>query len=131
MYIHLYKNNPTVGGTDGSQVSEGTGLNPITTNLLNSANNEESSAIKLALRCDAGYKTAGSVIIVPVGTTLNKWCLSLDGVTWGGYGAVLTVSTVVTAVNTIIYCKAKSDNSEKPTSDISVSLQIFGSLLAV
>ena len=69
MNIHLYKNNPTAGTADGSPVSEGTGLNPIATTGLNSANNEESVAIKLALRCDAGYNTSGNITITPIGTT--------------------------------------------------------------
>ena len=48
-YIHVYKNNPTAAGTDGTQVSEGDGTQAISV-TLNAINNEESAPIKLALR---------------------------------------------------------------------------------
>lgn len=130
-YLHVYKNNPTAGGTDGSQVSEGTELNPIATSALNATNNEESAAIKLALRCDTGYNTSGNTTITPVGTSASKWALSIDGTTWGAYGAALTISTVIGVVNTIFYCKAKAASGESPANDVSVDLQISGNVVAV
>ena len=54
-YIHVYKNNPTATGTDGTQVSEGDGTQAISI-TLNATNNEESAPIKLALRCDTATK---------------------------------------------------------------------------
>jgi hypothetical protein len=131
MYLHLYKNNPTAGGTDGSPVSEGTGLNPIATNALNAAINEESTIIKLALRCEVGYNTSGDITITPTGTTSSKWALSADGITWGAYGAVLTITTVIGVVNTIIYCKAKAISGESVVNDSSVALQLIGNVVAV
>ena len=131
MYLHVYKNNPTAGGTDGSLVSEGTGLNPITTNALNATMNEESAVIKLALRCEAGYTTSGDITITPMGTTSSKWALSADGTTWGAYGAVLTITTVIGVVNTIIYCKAKAVSGESVVNDSTVTLQLVGNVVAV
>lgn len=130
-YVHLYRGNPTAGATDGSQVSEGTESNPITTPALNLTTNEESAAIKLGIRCDAGYNTSGNTTITPMGTTANKWALSPDGITWGAYGAVLTIATVIGTVNTIFYAKAKAVSTESPVNDVSVDLQIVGAAVAV
>ena len=130
-YLHLYKSSPTVGGTDGSQVSEGTELNPVTTPVLNATNNEESASIKLALRCDAGYNTQGNTTVTPIGTNVIKWALSTDGTVWGLYGAALTITTVIGVVNTIFYVKAKATSGEAPASDTSVDLQIVGTVVAV
>lgn len=44
--IHIYKNNPTAGGKDGSMVSEGTNGNPITIGPLDASKNEESAPNK-------------------------------------------------------------------------------------
>jgi len=131
MYLHVYKGNPTAGGTDGNQVSEGTELNPILTPALNALNNEESAAIKLALRCEAGYNTSGSTTITPSGTTSAMWALSLDSVTWGSYGSALTISTVIGVVNTVFYVKAKAVSSESPANDTSVDFQVVGNIVAV
>ena len=98
-YIHVYT-TPTAGGTDGTQVSEGTGLQPISV-TLNATNNEESTPIKLPLRCDSGFQTNGNITISVVGTTLAKWALAPDNagaaVTFGAYGADLVIATVVGA----------------------------------
>lgn len=131
MYLHLYKGNPTAGGVDGSQVSEGTGLNPIDMAALDSANNEIGVAIKLALRCDAGYNTSGNTTITPIGTTAADWALSADNITYGAYGAVLTITSVVGVVNTVIYAIPKSTLSDGPINDTSVDLQIAGLIVAV
>jgi len=64
-YIHTYLNGSS-GGTDGTLVSEGTGLSPITC-TLNSTNNEVSSPIKLAIRCDSGYQSTSDIVIIPIG----------------------------------------------------------------
>lgn len=139
MYVHLYKNNPTVGLTDGNLVSEGDGSNPITCNPLSVTVGEESTSIKLAVRTApetvngvlTNYKTSGSTTIAPIGTTKDNWALSLDGITWLAYGAMLTITAEITAVNTIIYAKCKSVTGEVVANDTSVDLQIVGKILAV
>jgi hypothetical protein len=130
-YIHLYKNNPTAGATDGSQVSEGTGNNPITTSALNATTNEESSPITLAIRCEAGYKTSGNTTVAPTGTTADKWALAGSDGVFGAYGSGITIATEITAVNTIFYAKAKTVSGEPPANDTGVTLQIAGTVLAV
>lgn len=129
--FHVYKNNPTSGGTNGTLVSEGTGSSPITVGPLNASNNEESAAITLAIRCESGYITTGSTVITPVGTTAAKWALSDNGSSWGAYGAALTISTLIGATNMLFYAKAKATADENPANDSSVSLQVQATVAAV
>lgn len=129
-YIHLYKDNPTAGGTNGTLVSEGDGSSPVTV-TLNATNNEESSAITLALRCESGYQTVGNTTITPTGTTASKWALSSNGTTWSDYGSALIISTTIGATNTLIYAKAKASSDETPMNDTSVDFQIQATIGAV
>jgi len=131
-YIHVYQGaSITSGGTEGTQVSEGDSTSPISC-VLNATNNEISSNIKLALRCDGanppsapnGYATTDNTVITPTGDSTSKWALSLDGVTFGAYGDPLTITNVVNATNTIFYAKAKSISSETPTNDVSTDLVV-------
>ena len=57
--IKIYKGNPTAGGTDGTLVSSGTGLDPIESGAIKvpASGYAEGNWIKLAVRCDAGYET--------------------------------------------------------------------------
>lgn len=68
-YILAYKNNPTVAGTDGTQVTEGDGTQAISV-TLNATNNEESAPIKIALRYDTGYQASGDITIAITGKLL-------------------------------------------------------------
>ena len=129
--FHIYKNNPTAGGTNGTLVSEGTGSSPITVGPLNATNNEESAAITLAIRCESGYATTGNTVITPVGTTAAKWALSANGSAWGEYGAALTISSAIGATNTLFYAKAKATSDESPANDTSVDLQVQATVAAV
>ena len=126
-YYHIYKNNPTAGGTDGTQVSESTGLNPISV-TLNATNNEESIPIKLAIRCETGHQTVGDCVISITGTTSLKWALSLDNVTWNTYGSSLTISSTINNTNIIFYSKAKASSDEIPNNDNSVDFQISATI---
>lgn len=133
-YIHLYKDNPTAGGTDGVQVSEGTELNPVTVGPLNGTTGEESAPIKLALRCEAGYQTYGNTTVTPVGTNADKWALAPDATgspgTWCAWGSGLTITDVIGATNYIIWAKARAVAGEVPQNDISVDLQIGATIVA-
>lgn len=133
-YIHLYKDNPTAGGVDGVQVSEGTGLNPVTTEYLNGTTGQESTPIKLALRCESGYKTYGNTTVQPVGTNADRWALALDNNgspgTWTAWGGTLTITDEISFVNYIIWVKAKAEPGEPPQNDTSVSLQVNATIVA-
>jgi len=135
-HIHVYQGNPTAGGTNGTQVSENTGLAPVSVGPLNATDNEESGDIKLAVRCDAGYATVGDVTVTPTGTTANKWALAPDNAGAAGvyeaYGAALTITGPVTAVNKLFWVKAKATSDEPdPVNDASVDLVVTAEIQAV
>jgi len=134
-YIHVYKDNPTAGGTDGTLVSEGDNSSPVEVGPLNATNNEESSPIKLAIRCDSGYQTYGNTTIDPVGTNQDKWALADDNAgspaTWQDWGVALTVTEIIGATNKIFWAKAKAVSGEEPQNDSSVDLQVSTTIQAV
>lgn len=86
-YFHLYMNNPTAGGTDGTQVSEDHAFTAPVSAVLNATNNE-SKIIKLAARCASGYETLGTTIIAKkyyngtteagTGGNIDKWKFAAD-----------------------------------------------------
>jgi len=127
--------SPTAGGTNGTQVSEGTGTTPITTGNLNASTNEEGAAIKLALRCDTGYNTYGNTTVTPTGTSASKWALANDNSgsagTFGAYGAALTISSIINTTNTIFWAKAKATSDETPSNDTTVDLVVNTTIQAV
>ncbi|AEG14684.1 hypothetical protein Desku_1097 [Desulfofundulus kuznetsovii DSM 6115] len=133
-FIHVYMNNPTAGGTDGVLVSEGTEANPITVGPLNATENEESAPIKLALRCETGYKTSGTVTVQPVGTKADKWALAPDVAgapgTWQAYGAALTIEDVISDTNYVFWAKARATSDEPPQNDTSVDIQVQAMIVA-
>ena len=134
-YIHLYKDNPTSGGTDGTLVSEGDESSPVTVTLTVEDVDVESGAIKLALRCESGYQTSGDTTITPTGDNSDKWALAPDNGgspgTFGSYGDPLTISDVVGDTNYIFWVKAKALASEDPQNDASVDLKIDATIEAV
>lgn len=133
--IHVYQGTVTAGGTNGTQVSEGTGSAPIVVGPLKASINEESSAIKLAIRCDTDYETVGNTTITPTGTSSAKWALAPDnsgsaGV-FGSYGAALTISSVIDDTNTLFWAKAKATNDETtPVNDTTVDLRVVATIVA-
>lgn len=86
-YFHLYMNNPTAGGTDGTQVSEDHAFTAPVSAVLNATNNE-SKIIKLAARCAAGYETLGTTTLskkyyngtteADTGGNIDKWKFAPD-----------------------------------------------------
>ena len=127
-YINVYKNNPTVGGTDGTAVSTGgTYTDPITVSL--NASSSESKKIKLAIRCESGYETTGNTVISDSGDTNDRWklCLTENGT----YTDSITISSVIDATNTIFWAQASSASTETPSTDRSVSLQVTATITAV
>lgn len=86
-YYHLYMNNPTAGAADGTKVSEDHAFTAPISAVLNASNNE-STLIKLAIRCESGYETVGNITIKKLywnGTTtaetggkLDKWKFAED-----------------------------------------------------
>lgn len=134
-WIFVYKDNPVAGNTSGTQCSSETGITPIIVGPLNASNAEESGHIKLAIRTDAGYQTTGNTVIALTGTTATKWALAPDNGSvagaWGAYGNSLTISTTITAVNTIFWAKAKTSVDETPSNDATVKFSVTATISAV
>jgi len=130
--IGIYFGTLTAGGTNGTRASEGTGATPVSIGPLNTATNEISAATKLAIRCDSGYAAAANATITPTGTTAAKWALAPDNSgsagTFGAYGAALTITGAITAVNQLFWAKAKATSDESPSNDTSVDLVIAATI---
>ena len=126
-YINIYKGNPTAGGTDGTVVSTGGAYTaPISVTL--DASQNESKTTKLAVRTETGYATTGSTTIADSGDTNDRWklCQTEDGT----FTDSITISSAITAVNTIFYAKASSASTESPSTDRSASLQVTATITA-
>ncbi len=127
-YINVYKNNPTVGLQDGTCVSTGgTYTEPISVTLNASTN--ESKKVKLAIRCESGYKTVGDTTITDSGDSDDRWklCTTENGT----YADSITISTAIGTTNTIFWAQASSSSVETPSTDRSVSLQVTATITAV
>lgn len=101
---------------------------------LNNNGGQESAPIKLALRCETGFKTFGDTTVIPLDTVADgqdetvKWALAPDNSgapgAWGAYGAALVISTVIAATNTIMWAKAKCLNAETQKDDVSIDIKV-------
>jgi len=91
----------------------------------------ESGIITLAIRTETGYATSGTTSITPSGTTSDEWQLSLNGTTWLDYGVALTITSIITAVNTLFYARYKVLSSETASFDKTVTFDIDRTIVAV
>ena len=111
--IYLYNQNPTVGSMDGVKVSTGEDFSNALEFKLNSVSGEEKS-VKCAIRCDEGFKVEGQALITIEGEGADRFALSTDDISYGEFGASLTVEDVQDE-NVIIYVKCKSIEGETPS----------------
>lgn len=125
--ISIFKNNPTEGLTDGTQVSTGTDYSePI--NFTLDASQNETATVKLAIRTNSGYATSGTTTISDNGDTNDR--LKLCWTENGTYTDELTTNDSIGAANKIFYCKASSSSEELPRLDRSLSLRVSCVLIA-
>ena len=132
--LHIYTNNPTGGRKDGTEVSSGTELSPIS--VLLDAGKSEEKAVKCAVRCETGFHIDGDLTIKFVGDHADKWKIALDN----RYTAETVLESAVwkDAItlrdihdeNTIFWVKALSTADEKPQQDTSVDIQAEGLLVS-
>lgn len=132
--LHIYMNNPTAGSTDGTEVSSGTELAPIS--VLLDAGKGEQKAVKCAVRCESGFHIDGALTIKFVGEHADKWKVASNN----GY----TVDTALESAdwkdsivlsdvgdtNVIFWVKALSSADEQPQQDVSVDIQAEGLLVS-
>jgi hypothetical protein len=137
--IKIYKNNPTAGGTDGTLVSSGTGLNPIESGAIKvpAAGYQEGSWIKLAVRCDTGYETVEDSsrharISIVDSAKVTMWQLAPDNSGQPGtaedWGEPLDILTKIGATNTIFWARARVASTEEPSNDESVDIQVTATI---
>ena len=132
--LHIYMNNPTEGGKDGTEVSSGTELAPISV-LLDSGKDEQ-KAVKCAVRCESGFHIDGVLTIKFVGDHADKWKVAMDN----KYTAETALESAewkdsislfnVADKNTIFWVKALSTADQKPQQDVSVDIQAEGLLVS-
>ena len=132
--LHIYMNNPTEGGKDGTEVSSGTELAPIA--VLLDAGKGEQKAVKCAVRCENGFHIDGTLTVKFVGDHADKWKVAMDHnyttdtvLTAADWKDEIALSGVGT-VNVIFWVKAMSSSDEQPQSDVSVDLQAEGLLVS-
>ena len=132
--LHIYTNNPTGGSKDGTEVSSGTELSPISV-LLDAAKAEE-KAVKCAVRCESGFHIDGALTIKFVGDHADKWKVATDN----KYTAETALESAewkdvislqnVRDTNTVFWVKALSSADEAPQQDTSVDIQAEGLLVS-
>ena len=128
--LHIYMNNPTEGSKDGTEVSSGTELSPIS--VLLDAGKAEEKAVKCAVRCESGFHIDGVLTIKFIGDHADKWKAALDN----RYTAETALSSTewkdsiglsnVGDTNVIFWVKATCATGEPPQNDTSVDIQAEG-----
>ena len=132
--LHIYTNNPTEGSKDGTEVSSGTELAPIS--VLLDAGKGEQKAVKCAVRCESGFHIDGALTVKFVGDHADKWKIALDN----RYTAETALESAdwkdsialsnVGAANAVFWVKALSTADENPQNDTSVDIQAEGLLVS-
>lgn len=132
--LHIYMNNPTAGSTDGTEVSSGTELAPIS--VLLDAGKGEQKAVKCAVRCESGFHIDGTLTVKFVGDHADKWKAATDNkytaetaLESAKWKDSISLSNVADR-NTIFWVKAISTADEKPQQDVSVDIQAEGLLVS-
>lgn len=133
--INIFKGNVTAGLTDGTVVSRGNGSTPITTNALDAIGLDESDPIKLAIRCDAGFKTDGNTTISFIAypglgevDTSDRWAIAPDAGgshgAWSDWNGQLVIADPIGDVNKIFWVKARSKENEEVANDPLVNIKV-------
>lgn len=134
-HLHLYMNNPTAGGVDGTEISSGDDTLPLSVTL--DASQSEAKAMKVAVRCSSGYKIDGDTEIYFEGTNAAKWQVAEDSeyadaataLTYASWQSTITLANVA-ATNVVFWVKATSTSGEDPQNDRTVDLIAEGLVVA-
>ena len=133
-HIHLFMNNPTSGGTDGTEISSNDNTLPLT--VILDASEAEEKAVKVAVRCDTGFEVEGNTSIYFEGTNAAKWHVAEDNsftsdtaLTLALWESTLTIANVANT-NIVFWVKATSATTENPQNDRTVKLVAEGLVVA-
>ena len=144
--LKLYNGTVSKGKTDGNEVFAG---NPVEFSL-NAAKNEE-KCCKVALRCQAGYRTYGDTTVTAyhyngetqsyeaVGGDVAKWAFAADegftsaedALKKAKWSNVLKIAEVIGDTNQVFWVKAGSSAAEVPQNDSDESIHVEAVLEAV
>ena len=151
-YISIVKNNPTVGTTDGTVVSEDElQTSPISFAL--NATEEEIGVQKLAIRCKSKYKTVDAsttkLSFEKYDATTKKYTACTDAQQihyWLApdenfadataakastkWAHSLNITDCITDTNMIFWVKCDSSKTETPSNDTSISLTVNANIIA-
>ena len=144
--INLYCNNPTAGKADGTLVSQDhTNTSPLSVTLKTG----QSKAVKLAIRCDSGYKaTEGAEISLAyydgteyqtTGGNLSKWYFALDNnytdaddaLNKGTWVHTVNITGEISDKNIILWTKYDGSNDTTPTNDDKTAIVVKATVEAV
>ena len=144
--IHIYTNNPTSAGTDGTLVSEENAMTtPISAILAVTAATGASKAVKCAVRCDAGYAVSGDTVIKVYKNTNGTYtddyagdallCVDnsyADGdaaLAGGSFSTSITLTRVV-STNMIFWVKRTAVAGATPVNDKTAALHVIANGVA-
>ena len=118
-HIHLYMNNPTAGGVDGTEISAGDETLPLTFTL--DASKGESGAAKCGVRCESGYSIEGGTSIYAIGANSETWSFAIDNnyssasdaLIFASWESTLTLADVANT-NKIFWAKSTTSTQTTP-----------------
>lgn len=120
-YINLYFDNPTNGRTDGTLLSLGDDVSSPLSIIVNASKNER-KVVKVALRCETGYKTDGDTTIWFQGVNADKW--SVCATEEGSYGSALIIDNIIEDTNYIFYISGMATKGELPDLDLTTKIKV-------
>lgn len=114
--LRIYKDNPTADAQDGTAVSMlGDYSAPV--HFALDARTDDEQVLTLALRCDFGYRTRGTVTVGTTTDENDRYQLSIDGETWAD---AITFTEQIEDANVIFYVKARTISADYSMTDRSV-----------
>lgn len=132
--LRFYTNHPTEGMKDGTEVSSGTELSPISVKL--DASRGEEKAVKCAVRCESGMRVDGALTIRFVGERKNRWKAAADEayteddvLAFAQWEDAVTLENVGDT-NRIFWVKAACSEDETPQNDTSVDIEATGVIVS-
>ena len=132
-HIHLYMNNPTAGGVDGTEISAGDETLPLTFTL--DASHSETGVAKCAIRCESGYSIEGGATIYAEGTNSDSWTFAYDNnysesdaLVFATWESQIVLSDVATT-NTLFWVKATTSTPDNAFNDRTVDIIAEGHIV--